>query len=241
MNHQHNRWRVVPPKSVSLDNVESLLNDLRDFMPTLKGNARFNSIKVWANKHKEHSSFDDLNVTHISLFELSSIDQIEIKIRIHVDHSATSPSCEAFIRLSKEERFFSVSDNGSNLRDGFFDALENTLIKNKILPRNSKALQLMTFGYLRLQYIIFALGLALLNSEQHLLNNIALPLIGLGLAPAILDILTKIFPPKSITIIKRSTRKGINFNLQNIAAIVTIACSTPIIYDFFNWIKDNIT
>lgn len=228
MSHaQTQRWRTSPPKTISVKDFNSLVNDLDDFLPGLQTIRRSTRAKVISedgiNKlegigaHKVHQPFVHNKIEHLQ-FELTL-------------YKTDKESCELHVEFRKNHVMLSVSDIGTGWRDAVFEEIERRLKRKGLFK--GELINKLTSTLIRLQNIFLISGASLLlltNIKEDIdFKYFSISLILTGLVPALSDIYRLYFPPKPISVLEDKTSFPI-WNIERFAmwigtfsGIVTLA------------------
>lgn len=215
-NKRMQRWRVAPPKSISVQLLQDIVESLGNFMPGLQTIDRPIETKVISNGEQNIKSGADSWKAY-QPFALDKIEHIQFELTLKQDEKK---SCQLHVELRRNHVFLSVSDIGTGWLDAVFEQMERTL-KSYGLFKSELGYKL-TSSILRLQNVFLVLGTALaLFPEVSGLNlfYVGVFLVITGIIPTLSDIFRIFFPQKPIQVLEEKATLPI-VNIEKIATWV---------------------
>lgn len=192
------RWRVSPPKSISVGLFQKVVESLASFMTGLNAIERSVETVVIANGEQNVvSGFDSWKA--YQPFSLDKIEHIQFELTLKKnDHE----SCQLHVEFRQNHIFLSVSDIGTGWLDAVFEEMERKL-KSAGLFKGELGYKL-TSTILRLQNIFLVAGTTFVLFPVH--DGLNLFYVGIcfivtGVVPVISDIFRIFFPQKPIQIL----------------------------------------
>lgn len=207
------RWRVAPPKTISVKLLQSVIESLNDFMPGITTVERFVKTDVVADGLTNTISGSDSWKAY-QPFSLDKIEHIQFELTLKKDDVT---SCQLHVELRKNHVFLSVSDHGTGWLNAVFEEMERILKSNGLFK--GELGHKLTSVVLRMQNLLLLAGLALLISPEHFDLNlfyVGAFLILTGIVPVLSDIYRIFFPRKPIQVIEEKTNIAI-VNIEKIA------------------------
>ncbi|MBJ6954346.1 hypothetical protein [Vibrio cholerae] len=210
------RWRVSPPKTISVKLFQKLVESLVSFMPGLSTIERLVETTVIANGQQNVvSGFDSWKA--YQPFPLDKIEHIQFELTLKKsDHE----SCQLHVEFRQNHIFLSVSDIETGWRDAVFEEMERKL-KSAGLFKGELGYKL-TSTILRLQNIFIVTGTMLILFPEHKglnLFNVGICFIATGVVPVVSDIFRIFFPQKPIQVLEEKIVLP-NVNIEKSAAWV---------------------
>ena len=210
------RWRVSPPKTISVKLFQKVVESLDNFMPGLSAIQRSVETVVIANGQQSVASgFDSWKA--YQPFALDKIEHIQFELTLK---KSAHESCQLHVEFRQNHVFLSVSDIGTGWLDAVFEEMERKL-KSAGLFKGELGYKL-TSTILRLQNIFLVVGtvFVLFPKYQDLnLLYVGICCIATGVVPVISDVLRIFFPQKPIQILEEKTVLPI-FNIEQAATWV---------------------
>jgi hypothetical protein len=207
------RWRVAPPKTISVKLLQSVISSLNDFMPGITTVERFVKTDVVADGLTNTISGSDSWKAY-QPFSLDKIEHIQFELTLKKDDVN---SCQLHVEFRKNHIFLSVSDHGTGWLDAVFEEMERTLKSNGLFK--GELGHKLTSVVLRMQNLLLLTGLALLISPEHFDLNlfyVGAFLIVTGIVPVLSDTYRIFFPRKPIQVIEEKTNIAV-VNVEKIA------------------------
>jgi hypothetical protein len=217
---QNQRWRVAAPKSITVSDFRSLIEELGEFLPGLKTIRR--SIKAQSISPEGITNLEGNDSWKV--YQPYAYDKLE-----HLQFELTlvkteSTSCELHVEFRKNHIYLSVADIGTGWGNAVFDETERRLKKVGLFKGDW--ISKITSTVIRLQNVFMVLGASLLLLT-HLDNSFnfkyfSLSLLATGIIPTIGDIFRLYFPTKPIFILKEKATIGI-WSIEKFAMWLGIA------------------
>ncbi|MDZ4140664.1 MAG: hypothetical protein U1C48_01530 [Methylotenera sp.] len=194
------RWRIAPPKTISVKVFKSLIQSLDNFMPGLKTIRRSTRAKVIAlGQVNVLEGKDSWEVYQPYAFD--KIEHLQFEMTLHKSNEA---SCELHVEFCKNHVLLSVSDIETGWRDAVFDEIERTLKIQGLFK--GEWVNKLTSTFIRLQNVFLVLGASLLlltHTDGYIdFKYFSLSLLVTGLIPVITDIFRLYFPAKPIDVLE---------------------------------------
>ncbi len=216
------RWRLSPPKTISVKLFQNLVESLANFMPGLATSERSVITVVVANGQENIlSGFDSWNA--YQPFALDKIEHIQFELTLKKNENE---SCQLHVEFRRNHIFLSVSDISTGWLDAVFEEMERKL-KSLGLFKGELGYKL-TSTVLRLQNIFLLVGtIFLLFPMQMELNlfYVGVCLVLTGIVPVISDIFRIFFPQKPIQVLEEKTILPI-VNIEKVAIWVGLISGT---------------
>ena len=195
---QRQRWRISPPKTISVDVFQHLIEESSSILTSLGTSNRTITSKAIADGKIREVEGDECSGV-FEPFSFEKIEEISYEVTLYKNDSE---SCQIHVEFRKEHIYLSVSDIGTGWMDAVFEAMERKLKASSLFKGEWQ--YKITFGLIRLQNIFLVSGAVLLIhpiSENIDFSYVAVSLIITGAIPAINDLYRLFRPRKPIQVI----------------------------------------